>query len=127
MVRDLLNQVRKSVHGLPSANELLEAAGGVLSPVLQCLDRDKERPCRGTGGESLARCVEQDLESQPGPESGSLPGREPQEPGSEDLVFTAQLFHLLVEEVNLGGQRSPCGCSSAPEVVGLTNQARNDE
>ena len=127
MVRDLLNQVRKPIHRFPGIDELLEPPGGVLSPVRQCLDRDKECPGDCPSGESVAGGVDQDLEPLPGLESGSFPGREPQEPGSEDLVFTAQLFHLLMEEVNIGGQRPPSGRSCAPEVVGLAHPAGNEE
>ena len=79
---NLLNQVGKSVHGRPGLDEVLEASRRVLSPVSERLDRDEECPRRRPRGESVTGSVEQDMEPLPGLESGSLPGREAQEPSS---------------------------------------------
>ena len=104
MVRNLLNQVGQSIHGLPGLDKLLEPAGGVLSPVGERLDRNKERSGCRSRRKRVTRRVKQNLEPLPGFESGTFPGRKAQEPGSQDLVFTLKLRQLLVEKVDLGGQ-----------------------
>ena len=71
--------------------------------------------------------MHEDLEPLPRLESRALPGREAQEPGSQDLVFRAQLRQLLVEKVNLGSLWPPAGYAGSPVVVSLPNPAGNEE
>jgi hypothetical protein len=42
----------------------------------------------------------------------------PEEPGSEELVFSPKLLGLLAEEIDLGGERLTAGDALAPAVVG---------
>ena len=115
-----------SVFGSRVRMSSLEAASGVLSPVRQRLDRDKECPCRGPSGEGVARGVKQDLEALPGLESGATSGRKAQEPRFMDFVLGAQHLDAIVQGVDLGGQRMPAGCPGAPKIMGLANLSRRN-
>ncbi len=104
----------------------IQAENGLLSVFAARLiiRHDSHRASHCDLGGALARVarrVKQDLEPLPGPESGSIPGREAQEPRSQDLVFRAQLRQLLVEKVDLGGQWPLADCTDSLEVVGLAD------